>query len=278
MLPTALLARFLGAAAFAAASLASAPFSIANAQNWRGLYVGLNAGGVWTDAKVRNTVCTAGTNCYFDAGGPFPGYGLNVNAAGSGRADDSGFAGGAQIGYNWQSANLVWGVEADFNSVRTRATRVVAAFGGPNSPPGHLILTDTVSTDYLATIRSRIGFTSGNLLLYVTGGLAIANFEHFHSAVETGLGVGCSLTTNYCDQPATVKRWAGWTAGGGLEWALNRNWSVKGEYLYVDFGRLHSQSDMNRFSLVPPSQGFSNINHVADFSLHIARAGINYRF
>jgi outer membrane immunogenic protein len=249
----------------------------AQAQSWNGFYMGLNAGAAWTDSSVRNSVCESGTGCYFSAFGGFPGYGTNVNAAGSGSADDVAFTGGFQVGYNMHASGVLIGVEADLNLLRTDASRVARGNGGPSQPNGFLNLNDEISTTYLGTLRGRLGYAVGNTLLYVTGGLAYANFKHSHHAFETGVGVGCSDAANYCDIPGSSSRKLGWTIGAGAEWAMNRNWSVKAEYLYVDLGEVDSTSDMNRFS-VPNGQGQSIIRHEADLSIHTVRAGINYRF
>lgn len=45
---------------------------------------------------------------------------------------------------------------------------------------------------------------------------------------------------------------AGWTVGAGFEYMVSRNWSVKGEYLYVDLGTASAQG-----ALTPAFAGFS---------------------
>ena len=63
----------------------------------------------------------------------------------------------------------------------------------------------------------------------------------------------------------------GYTVGGGLEYALNRNWSIKGEYLYYDLG----SETLTASAIVGPAETVF-FNH--DASGHIVRAGLNYRF
>ena len=67
---------------------------------------------------------------------------------------------------------------------------------------------------------------------------------------------------------------AGWAVGGGVEWAVSRNWSFKAEYLYVDFGR------ESYFNPLPPGlpANFANRNGGVFLNDNIVRAGVNYKF
>jgi outer membrane immunogenic protein len=67
----------------------------------------------------------------------------------------------------------------------------------------------------------------------------------------------------------------GVTFGGGLEWALSRNWSLRGEYLHVDFGKVTINTPTVPTSLV---NDFNSVGTTADLTAQIARAGLNYRF
>lgn len=115
-----------------------------------------------------------------------------------------------------------------------------------------------------------------NILLYVTGGLAMTNLRVSSSfsddADSAGVGGGSHA------QAVT-----GWTIGGGAEFALSRSWSLKAEYLYVDFGSLTVRSsvacgpaatfDCGAVPVLPNAFWTS-----ADLSAHIARVGPNYKF
>jgi outer membrane immunogenic protein len=58
----------------------------------------------------------------------------------------------------------------------------------------------------------------------------------------------------------------GWTVGGGLEWAFLPNWSLKGEYMYVDLGDANYGA-----GLLPPGIDVGA-------TLHTGKVGVNYRF
>ena len=104
----------------------SAPASV---NNWTGWYAGLNAGGDW---GTSNSSMSADP----DVGGFFGGCQLfscdvnieDVARAGQQRFRTSGFSGGVQGGYNWQSGNLLLGIETDFDYFRSTGS-------GTNSVP-----------------------------------------------------------------------------------------------------------------------------------------------
>ena len=92
----------------------------------------------------------------------------------------------------------------------------------------------SVSSDWLITLRPRVGFAANNWLVYVTGGLAVANLKSNFSFTDTFAGATESASIS--------KTKAGWTVGVGTEYALMNGWSVKAEYLYVDLGSENTTS------------------------------------
>jgi outer membrane immunogenic protein len=115
-----------------ASAASSPPASVAP---WGGWYIGLNAGGSWgNDSGISNNVtsifCNSGlAGC--PGGGPLgtgPGFGIATAEAVPSNFDSklSGFIGGGQIGYNWQTAVAVWGLEADFQGAAIKGTATAA--------------------------------------------------------------------------------------------------------------------------------------------------------
>jgi outer membrane immunogenic protein len=113
----------------------------------------------------------------------------------------SGFVGGAQAGYNWQSGPWVFGLEGDIQGTGASDTFAPWKFSNP----------------WFGTVRGRVGYALNNVLFYGTGGLA------FGELTGQTFGLASESHTN-----------AGWTLGVGAEVGLARNWSAKVEYLYVD--------------------------------------------
>lgn len=153
--------------------------------------------------------------------------------------DGDGFLAGGQIGANWQIDQFVFGIEGDLSWADMDGSTVIPATA----------LTATGDNKWLATIRGRAGIAIENVLIYGTAGAA---FTRINQGV---VGVGSDTNTH-----------TGWTVGAGLEIGLTENVSVRGEYLYTDFG--------NKTYNLPAPVGDVR----ADYDAHVLRAGINYRF
>jgi outer membrane immunogenic protein len=134
--------------------------------------------------------------------------GYAAEATSDSSAIKGGFAGGT-VGYNWQSGMFVAGIEADGAWANIRNTASI---------PG---ITATAKIDALATVRGRVGAAFNQILLYGTGGVALADTK----VSVTAMGVTLSES----------KTQAGWTAGAGVEWMFIPRWSLKAEYLYRRF-------------------------------------------
>src|SRR5262245_46145193 len=127
----------------------------------------------------------------------------------------SAFIGGFQLGYNLQAGHFVVGVEGDFDW---------ASFGRPSftvsSPLGPIQFSDRQK--WISTVAARFGFAYGRLLAYgkVGGGWA-----HDSAALTcpSGMPIGSGSNAR-----------GGWLFGGGLEYGLKPNWTVKLEYDYLN--------------------------------------------
>jgi outer membrane immunogenic protein len=169
---------------------------------------------------------------------------------GSGKLGGGGGLIGGTIGYNWQaSPNLVVGVEADVD-YRTK-TNVTVPFGGSTS----------TNDGYLGTVRGRVGYSIDRVLLFATGGLA------FGSVIAPSM-ISAPLLGVIGFPAGSSGSSLGWTVGGGVEFAITPNWSVKGEYLYADLG----SKVLSYNTLALP---VAVTERTAE---HAARVGVNYRF
>ncbi|WP_284180273.1 outer membrane protein [Rhabdaerophilum sp. SD176] len=169
-------------------------------------------------------------------GGGFGGNSRHTNGAvRSGQIELSGGLVGVTLGYNHQFGNFVAGIEGDY------------AWSSLNGSSGTNCAAPGCKTDIrsFGTLRGRLGYSFDRIMPYVTGGLAIADIKH-----SAGAFSGSDFR-------------AGWAIGGGVEAALTRNISVKGEYLYYDFAR----------------QTYNSAGNLgANANGHILRAGVNYKF
>jgi outer membrane immunogenic protein len=222
--------------------------------NWTGFYIGVNAGYGWS--RDRSVTFSNITGTLVSPGG----------VPGVVSFDTKGAVAGGQIGYNVQSGMFLFGIEADadYANISGGAT----AFG--------LIDVRRSSTgdqrlNAFATLRGRLGLVQDRFLGYVTGGLAVGSVKSTASFSNTD---GCTFPgggANQCPTGSVSKSLAGYTLGGGAEFAFDRSWSIKGEYLYYNLGNVsYTLADAN----------FPGVTYGAttEFRGHIIRGGINYRF
>src|SRR6478752_745980 len=122
---------------------------------WSGFYVGANAGYAWGNAGNNLTIVDGpGINCHFCALGVGNDAGL-VQTAGSPSFDPKGFTGGVQLGYNWQTQNWVYGLEADFNAFSQKET-VGASVGLPANTAGSNCISGAVLVPCAGNISTSI--------------------------------------------------------------------------------------------------------------------------
>jgi opacity protein-like surface antigen len=207
---------------FAAAAfvIAAAPSAPALAFDWNGFYAGVGFGYSTSDvdASYENPLLSTFDFSMAPAGG-FGGVAAGFNATvGSG---------------------LVVGIEAD-----------VSLADITDSAPG-LVSGETVTstTDWLASVRGRLGFDAGDFMPYVTGGVV---FSHSVASASDVAEEDDAILT-------------GAIVGAGVEVAVTDSITLKGEYLYSAFGD-HTWYE---------SQAYAN---TTSSSSHSVRGGINFHF
>ncbi len=269
--------RFTAIAFGAATAVVAVSFSASAdpAPSFGGAYIGLYAGAAWgsSDYSTDPGCAPAGVGGTFCVDSPDPSVvnGTAVANSGTGKLSSTGFTGGVQGGYNWQSGRIVYGGEADFgafdlgNSVVSTGTFPFPFLGTSYA------VTEHMSTNWLATLRGRIGVTvMPALLLYATGGIAFSDFKFSSSYADNAIGAGFPGGAGSGTKSGVR---TGWAVGGGGEWLLDACWSIKAEYLYVDFG--------SRGVSIPVSNTAANTQTMrvnSDLSASLARVGLNYRY
>jgi outer membrane immunogenic protein len=126
-------------------------------------------------------------------------------------------------------------------------------------------------TNWIGTTRGRLGWASGDVLLYATGGAAYANTSYAYALSNIA---GGGATAVAASDSATQ---FGWTVGGGLEWGFGA-WSLKGEYLYYDLGSHTLTAACS--TVIGGCTGLAPTLFSTHFRDNgsIARVGLNYRF
>ncbi|MGP0093052.1 MAG: outer membrane protein [Xanthobacteraceae bacterium] len=198
--------------------------------SWTGCYLGAQAG------------YASGRSAFSDPIDNPPLFGATVNTQG-------GLVGG-QAGCNYQfMGGWVAGLEAADAWASINGTSTDVFFGSKN---------EHAKTDQLGSLTGRLGFAADRLLIYGKGGVAWANSVYdVNSTLLASDFNGSSMRT-------------GWTAGGGVEWALAAGWSAKIEYNHYDLGTA-------ALNLVG-SNGGGTLQANVKTTIETATVGLNFRF
>jgi outer membrane immunogenic protein len=224
---------------------------------WTGFYIGLNAGYNWGN----NDLTLYGNPIY---AGYFP-SGI--------KSDSDGFTGGIQAGYNWQMNQFVVGVEADWvwlDSGKTSSGTIAYPSGYPSAGVGGASVTSTgkIGSDWLATLRGRIGYAIDRWMIYGTGGLAWGNVNSSSTLSASYINTAGVSTLDLWQGKNDDTRF-GWTLGAGVEYAITNNITTKLEYLYYDLGS-------KNYAVVGGTLPAASTR--AKMDGNIVRAGLNYKF
>lgn len=216
--------------------------------DWSGLYAGVTAGGGFT--QVRTTDTGRGPS------GSWYATGASVDDEGAG------FIGGVRAGYNHAFDQVVIGVEAGISAANIhQRVEALDVFG-------------KTDIDWLATVRGRAGVvipdTPTPILLYGTGGLAVAGVKHTIEDTLTWPGRGL-----FGPNSETATR-TGYTVGGGVEVALTERAVLGFEYLYTDLGR----AAVDGICVVCFGGSTPGTPFVFDFDtkLHTVRLNLSWKF
>jgi outer membrane immunogenic protein len=227
------------------------------AYEWTGCYAGLNLGGGSSGTNFSSAV---GPGTHLLGADP-----AIVTGSGGGGANADGVLGGGQVGCNWQTGTFVLGLEGDFDYFH----------GNPNFSNNTNTLSDGVTpftlsqsltSNYLATIRPRIGIGADRNLAYITGGAAFTRVSYTESysdgAAPPGMGAA-----------AASRNLVGWTVGAGWEYAFADHWTVRAEYLIAGFTKTSALG-----AITDAAGGSNPLSGSSDLTIQLLRAGVNFKF
>ncbi len=203
--------------------------------NWTGFYIGGNLGAAWTQGKVSDSLGDSWSN-----------------------AQQAVFAGGGQVGANYQINWAVIGIEADFDWLANNHNSSNAV----STPIGALQF--SANNRWVTTLAARFGVAADNWLFYAKGGggwVGVSNPTISNVNTPGSISVSNSNSSS------------GWLAGAGVEWGFAPNWTARLEY---DFLGLSSQT----YTVTAPN--FPLINGqtvtVSNRDVQTLTLGINYLF
>lgn len=206
---------------------------------WTGLYIGGQVGYEFGHSTAAVTASATGN-------------GLTANGA-----SPSGVIGGGHIGYLFSTQSLpfmgggllgtggVFGIEGDVDGAHYNSTYALGA------------LNDYTRQNIQGSVRGRLGIAADRALFYATGGVAFGDLGNTYVNTLNGLSDSISHTR------------VGYTVGGGVEYAVTNNVSVRVEYRYTDFGTFTD-------NLAASTGGAKNVQHRETDNR--VQAGFSYKF
>jgi outer membrane immunogenic protein len=268
----------LGLTGAQAADIAARPYTkapVAPIASWTGFYAGVNVGYGWADPTatftpddiVGSTLINSLPPGNFTPINPPTSFGVN------------GAAGGVQFGYNHQfDPRWLAGVEADFSGSGIKGRNTTPFLADPVFTAAPFTANASEEIKWFGTVRGRLGYlATPDLLFFGTGGFAYGQVNHAASVFNNSgvsfstFGVDCARHS-LCYAGSSSRIATGWTAGGGIEYAFMRNWTVRAEYLYVNLGS--DSFPINSVATFPTNLGVS----YTDTHFNLVRVGANYRF
>lgn len=224
--------------------------------SWTGFYVGGRAGLGWSDNDLEARLFNRDT-------------GFDLELPGHADLDEGGFIGGGEVGFNWQWHWLVLGAEADFSGTSIDSDHHDFRDLGNPTNVDEAELSAHQDLDWVGTVRGRIGFVPWcRLMIYGTGGFAYGELDESADVDFRDTG-GTTHYPAHHDDTET-----GFAAGGGIEYAIDRHWSVKAEYLFIDLG------DQSRLVVQNPdlNNGADVTRYHWDAEFHTVVVGLNFKF
>jgi outer membrane immunogenic protein len=263
------------------------PPPVLRVYNWTGCYLGPQLGGAFANNHLNgnfNAFVPGTQNA--DGTGPLA---VNLTTPLADNAGSTAVTVGGQGGCDLQVArNWVIGAQVDGVWTHLSGSEGINTTSVGLSEGGHIDQTANalIKADIIATATGRIGYAvnyddiAG--LFYFKGGAAFVNYDTYNitgnNAVTTCADAvfdpktGCkSLSTannpfNF-NAPST-NRW-GWTIGLGTEWVVDGNWSIFGEWDYLNFGN-------HTVTFTDVNAGSTQLS--VKQSINELKLGINYRF
>ncbi len=222
-----------------AAGATAAETQTANpAATWTGFYTGISVGALFNESRLN-----AGHSNFINPTGTYNEH-LSVTNV----------LPGVHAGYNHQLSSVwVLGAEADFTYPDGDSEFIRRDIGG-------IFDKFSFKNRLQGAIRTRVGYALKKFLPYAVAGASFA---------DTSVRYDNEVGDVYNKDSVQV----GWILGGGMEYAVYGNFSLRTEYLYTDYGQPLSM-EMRNIAGVTDANGIANVDLVS----HSVRTALNYRF
>ena len=230
--------------------------------NWEGFYAGIAIGTSSSTASPSTEV-------------EYSGY-FNDNSNGSDRdqldpilqkeLDGDSISGSLFLGYHFQTGRFVYGVEADL----THSDFSESMSEGPTdfdttSGTSNFTIASSAKSDYMLSIRPKVGYTNGNFLMHFSAGPVISEFSTTNTYSDT-YNSGRNISIENKETSIGV------SANLGFDYLISNDLSLRVDYTYLDF------SDIMDEKVDVDNDGDTDITYGSDFSSQNLRLALTKQF
>jgi outer membrane immunogenic protein len=229
--------------------------------DWQGFYLGVALGGAHSAAKP-------------DTGLVYSGYFSDVGAASDReqinpilqrRIDGQDLTGSVLAGYDFQSGNITYGLEGDLTFMGFSETQSAGPINYDTQPAGTFTTRTTIESDFLLSLRPKLGYVSGPFQFYVSAGPSVSRFKMTHHYSDTWAG-GNSVT--FSDSKTAL----GVSSSVGVGYMLSDGWVLRSDYVFSYYPDITGgSSELN-------GDGKTDFTYGSDFQSHNLRLALIKRF
>ena len=225
--------------------------------NWQGWYGGLALGGAYSAANPDGTV---EHNGYMDAVDT-----AQVDPVLQRKIEDLDVTGSALLGYDFQSGHITYGIEGDLTVMDYSESEGASGIEYDNNAGRFFTTKTTVETNFLLSLRPKVGYATGNFQFYVSAGPSIGRFKTTVNYSDTNVN---GANENFTDTTMAF----GVSSSIGAGYQIGDGWALRGDYVfnyYPDI--LDGRSDVD-------NDGDTDINFGSDFQSHNVRFALIKHF
>ena len=200
-------------------------YHYSSSNSWTGLYGGIDAGFTFNNVQLRSQ----------QLGFTNPSENCNISS------DFSTFFPGIQVGYLYQYPNdFVWGIETNvtFNANQNDTLNCRCPYNSYVSD--RFSFKNQMQTSIKGRGGHALNWNKSLLLSYLTAGASFVN-------------AGLNYTNEGGDFYSKNTTPTGWLIGAGIEWSFRRNWSLRAEYAYMDYGNAIQLKIPSVYDLIDPN-------------------------
>lgn len=189
--------------------------------DWQGVYAGLAVGGAYSAAGPNTSLNTQ--TGYFDAVDA-----AQIDPILQRNVGGWDLTGAALLGYDHRVGNLVVGIEADLTGMGFSEKRRQGSTAYVSQPSGSFETETSVSTDFIVSLRPKLGYATGNYLFYASAGPSLAR-------IKTTLRYADNFSGGHTLDDTRTKTALGVSTGVGVGYSFGDGWVARGDYVLTYF-------------------------------------------